>query len=61
MTEEMLSATIDFTDAKIGQMKDWTVDVQILGEPDGVGIIGGPYTVWIEIKDATKVAPTPTE
>ena len=61
MTEEMLSATIDFADAKIGQMKDWTVDVQILGEPDGVGIIGGPYTVWIEIKDATKVAPTPTE
>lgn len=61
MTEEMLSATIDFTDAKIGQMKDWTVEVQITGEPDGVGIIGGPYTVWIEIKDASKVVPAPTE
>ena len=61
LTEEMLSATIDLTDAKIGQMKDWTVDVQIIGEPDGVGVIGGPYTVWIEIMDAAKVAQTSEE
>ena len=55
MTDEMLAATIDLADAKIGQMKDWTVDVQIMGQPDGVGIIGGPYTVWIEIMDATRM------
>ena len=61
LTEEMLSATIDLADAKIGQMKDWTVEVQIMGEPDGVGIIGGPYTVWIEIMDATKVVQSAEE
>lgn len=61
MTDAMLSATIDLTDAKIGQMKDWTVEVQIVGEPDGVGIIGGPYTVWIEIMDASKVLQTSEE
>ena len=61
LTDEMLKATIDFSDAKIGQMKDWAVDVQIAGEPDGVGIIGGPYTVWIEIMDAAKVAQTTEE
>lgn len=61
LTEEMLRATIDLSDAKIGQMKDWTVDVQIIGQPDGVGIIGGPYTVWIEIMDAAKVVQTAEE
>lgn len=61
MTAEMLTLTIDFTDAKIGQMKDWAVELQIQGEPDGVGIIGGPYTVWVEIKDSTKVAQTSEE
>lgn len=61
LTDEMLGATIDLSDAKIGQMKDWTVDVQIIGQPDGVGIIGGPYTVWIEIMDAAKVVQTSEE
>ena len=61
LTDEMLSATVDLSDAKIGQMKDWTVDVQIIGQPDGVGIIGGPYTVWIEIMDAAKVVQTSEE
>lgn len=54
MTQEMLTASIDFTDAKIGQMKDWAVEVHIAGEPDGVGIIGGPYTVWIEMQDSAR-------
>lgn len=61
LTDEMLGATVDLSDAKIGQMKDWTVDVQIIGQPDGVGIIGGPYTVWIEILDAAKVVQTSEE
>ena len=54
MTDEMLVATMDFADAKIGQMKDWQVDVTIAGDPQGVGVIGQPYTVWVEIKDAAK-------
>lgn len=54
MTEQMLIATMDFSEAKIGQMKDWVVDVTIAGDPHGVGVIGEPYTVWVEIKDASK-------
>ena len=51
LTPEMIQVAIDFTDAKEGQMKDWTVQITIAGEPDNVGIIGGPYTVWVEILD----------
>ena len=54
MTDQMLIATMDFSDAKIGQRKDGTVDVTIAGEPNGVGVIGQPYTVWVEIKDGSK-------
>ncbi len=56
MTEQMLAASIDLSDAKVGLMKEWTVDVSIEGEPNGVGVVGGPYKVWVEIKDATKAA-----
>lgn len=56
MTEQMLIASMDFAEAKIGQMKEWIVEVSIAGEPNGVGVVGGPYKVWTEIKDATKTA-----
>ena len=56
LTEEMLKASIDLADAKAGTMKEWPVDVTIAGEPGGVGVLGGAYTVWIEIKDAAKTA-----
>lgn len=56
LTPEMIQIAIDFTDAKEGQMKDWTVQVTIAGEPDNVGIIGGPYTVWVEILDEAEAA-----
>lgn len=56
MTEQMLVASMDFAEGKIGQMKEWIVEVSIAGEPNGVGVVGGPYKVWTEIKDATKTA-----
>ncbi len=56
LTPEMIQVSIDFTDAKEGQMKDWTVQVTIAGEPDNVGIVGGPYTVWVEILDEAEAA-----
>lgn len=56
LTEEMLAASLDLSEAKIGLMKDWPVTVTISGEPDGVGVVGWPYTVWIEVKDASKSA-----
>lgn len=56
MTEQMLIASMDFAEAKIGQMKEWIVEVSIAGDPNGVGVVGGPYKVWTEIKDATKTA-----
>lgn len=56
MTEQMLVASMDFAEGKIGQMKEWIVEVSIAGEPNGVGVISGPYKVWTEIKDATKTA-----
>lgn len=54
LTEQMLKASLDLSEAKIGLMKEWPVEVSIAGEPSGVGIVGGPYSVWIEIKDAAK-------
>lgn len=50
LTEQMLKASLDLSDAKIGLMKDWPVEVSIAGDPQNVGIVGGTYTVWIEIK-----------
>lgn len=48
--------SVDFSDAKIGQMKEWPVKITINGNPVKAGVIGGPYTVYVEIKDAAQVA-----
>lgn len=52
LTVQMLKASIDFAEAKSGMMKDWPVEVYISGEPQNVGVVGGPYAVWIEVKTA---------
>ncbi len=52
LTEQMLKASIDLTEAKTGMMKDWPVDVTIAGDPQNVGVVGGSYTVWVEVKAA---------
>ncbi len=44
-------AVLDFTDAKIGQMKEWPVELSISGTPKDVGVVGNGYFVWVEIKD----------
>lgn len=49
-------AVLDFTDAKIGQMKEWPVLVSISGDPKDAGVVGD-YTVWVEI---TSIAPMPS-
>lgn len=55
LTEQMIKASIDLTEAKIGMMKDWTVDVSIAGEPSNVAVVsktdGNPYTVLITVTD----------
>ena len=50
LTDQMMKASLDLSEAKIGLMKDWPVEVSISGDPQNVGIVGGTYTVWIEIK-----------
>lgn len=47
--------SVDFSDAKLGQMKEWVVKVTINGEPADAGIVGGPYTVYVEIVDGTAI------
>ena len=56
LRETDIFVSVDFTDAKIGQMKEWPVKIVINGEPADAGVIGGPYTVYVEIKDAVQVA-----
>ena len=55
LSEQMIKASIDLADAKIGMMKDWTVDVSIAGEPSNVAVVsktdGNPYTVLITVTD----------
>lgn len=53
---EDIFVSVDFSDAKIGQMKEWPVKITINGNPVKAGVIGGPYTVYVEIKDAAQVA-----
>lgn len=48
--------SVDFSEAKLGQMKEWPVKITISGEPADAGVIGGPYTVYVEIVDAAQVA-----
>ena len=48
--------SVDFADAKVGHMKEWPVKIVINGEPADAGVIGGPYTVYVEIKDAAQIA-----
>lgn len=56
-----IDAVLDFTDAKLGQMKEWPVIISIIGDPRDIGVFGS-YTVWVEIKDITQLPPTnPTE
>ena len=56
LTAEDIFVSVDFADAKIGHMKEWPVQIVINGEPADAGVIGGPYTVYVEIKDAVAVA-----
>ncbi len=61
LTADDIFISVDFTDAKIGQMKEWPVKVTINGDPADAGVIGGPYTVYVEIKDAAQIATQSTE
>lgn len=56
LTADDIFVSVDFSDAKIGQMKEWPVKITINGDPVEAGVIGGPYTVYVEIKDAAQVA-----
>lgn len=56
LTVDDIFVSVDFSDAKIGQMKEWPVKITINGDPVEAGVIGGPYTVYVEIKDAAQVA-----
>lgn len=56
LTVDDIFVSVDFADAKIGQMKEWPVKITINGNPVEAGVIGGPYTVYVEIKDAAQVA-----
>ena len=55
LTVDDILVSVDFADAKIGQMKEWPVKISIKGDPVDAGVIGGPYTVYVEIKDATQI------
>lgn len=61
LTDDDIFASVDFADAKLGQMKEWMVKVTINGDPADAGVIGGPYTVYVEIKDAAQAATQSTE
>lgn len=56
LADQDIIVSVDFTDAKIGQMKEWPVKITIKGDPADAGVIGGPYTVYVEIKDASQIA-----
>lgn len=56
LTAEDIFLSVDFADAKIGQMKEWPVKITINGEPTDAGVIGGSYTVYVEIKDAAQIS-----
>ncbi len=59
--ESQILAVLDFTDAKIGQMKDWPVSVSVMGAPKDVGVVGENCTVWVEIKDMAQKPKTMSE
>lgn len=61
LSADDIFVSVDFADAKIGQMKEWTVKVTINGDPEDVGVIGGPYTVYVEIKNAAQTATQSTD
>lgn len=61
LSADDIFVSVDFADAKIGQMKEWTVKVTINGDPEDAGVIGGPYTVYVEIKDAAQTATQSTD
>ncbi len=61
LTAADIFVSVDFAEAKIGQMKEWPVKIIISGESANVGVIGGPYTVYVEIVDAAKIADTAAE
>ncbi len=54
LTASEITAALDFTDAKVGQMKEWPVMITISGEPSDVGVIGEGCTVWVEVKDISQ-------
>lgn len=55
LTDADIFVSVDFADGKIGQMKEWPVKITINGDPADAGVIGGPYTVYVEIKDAAQI------
>ena len=56
LTEADILVTVDFASAKIGQMKDWELVITIKDNPVDAGIIGGPYDIYVDMKDAAEIA-----
>lgn len=54
LTPEMFTIYIDVTNVPVDQPKDWVVLVQLENAPEGVGVVGGPYKVLIELKKNTQ-------
>ena len=61
LTAADILVSVDFAEAKIDQMKEWPVSIVVKGEGSDVGVIGGPYTVYVEIVDAAKVVDVAAE
>lgn len=55
LTEADILVAVDFANAKIG-LKDWELVITIKDNPADAGVIGGPYTINVEMKDAAEVA-----
>lgn len=56
LTEADILVTVDFASAKIGQMKDWELVITIKDNPVDAGIIGGPYDIYVDMKDISEIA-----
>lgn len=55
LTTEDILVSVDFTDSKLGLLKIYELTVSIEGNPKDACVIGGPYEIFVELKDISGV------
>lgn len=55
LTTDDILVSVDFTDSKLGLLKIYELTVSIEGDPKDACVIGGPYEIFVELREVSGV------